>query len=589
MASNACQCVTTQDCAAHNPSDRCAGTLICDDSHQCEIDPGTVVKCGPATDECKVMACDPATGSCNPAPAADGTTCDDGDVCTSGDACLAGTCKAGKAAVCDSKNPCLQDACDPVKGRTTAPLTGPSCDDGDKCTTSDSCRNGACVGGATVECDSKNPCIKDSCAPGQGCVQDRLSGNDCQTDQCHLGEVCVDGDCKGGVTLTCAKKSDCTSTACDPATGCGYAPINEGLGCDDGNGCTVGETCDAQGRCTSTTTPCSPPACQVLAGCTVEGSPPAPNCKYKNADDNTACDDGMKCTVGDRCIQGACTPTGLRDCNDHDPCTSDAACSEAATTRDGCVHLPMQPGAACDTGDPCQPGVCIPDVFGGTMSCVPSAKDCDDHDPCSADTCDKATGNCVHTPGLDDGSACVKDPCIIGQSCLSGACQGGSARSCDDSNACTADTCDSSVTTGDPCVHANDDTASCSDGNSCTPNDRCSSGTCVADAAVSCQMPNPHCREAGGSVSCYCSTSMVFPISYFTCDRGLANTCGGLSGWLGDQCKCGSNAACTGDLACTTSYCKCTASPLPPYLLICKWVKGTVWACQDLANGCGIQ
>ena len=45
-----------------------------------------------------------------------------------------------------------------------------SCDDGDACTTADTCSAGACVGGSAPDCDDSNVCTDDSCNPASGCV-----------------------------------------------------------------------------------------------------------------------------------------------------------------------------------------------------------------------------------------------------------------------------------------------------------------------------------------------------------------------------------------------------------------------------------
>src|SRR5439155_462928 len=55
------------------------------------------------------------------------------------------------------------------------------------------------------------------------------------------------------------------------------------------------------------------------------------------------------------------------------------------------------------------------------------------------------------------------------------------ARSCDDGNVCTTDSCDPA--TG--CVHA-PNTVPCDDGSACTTNDTCSGGTCVGGPPLVC-------------------------------------------------------------------------------------------------------
>lgn len=67
-----------------------------------------------------------------------------------------------------------------------------------------------------------------------------------------------------------------------------------------------------------------------------------------------------------------------------------------------------------------------------------TALDCDDGDPCTADTC--LTGICEHTPDAldcDDGDPCTSDACATGVGCTHTP-----PLDCDDEDPCTADACD---------------------------------------------------------------------------------------------------------------------------------------------------
>ncbi len=99
----------------------------------------------------------------------DGTPCDDGNVCTTGETCLGGVCQGGSAAACDDGNGCTDDACDPVLGCVHAYNTAP-CEDGDLCTGPDICAFGVCVPGGAIDCNDHNGCTNDSCDPMVGCV-----------------------------------------------------------------------------------------------------------------------------------------------------------------------------------------------------------------------------------------------------------------------------------------------------------------------------------------------------------------------------------------------------------------------------------
>src|SRR5262249_61140473 len=83
--------------------------------------------------------------------------CDDGNACTTADTCSAGTCVGGPAPVCDDGNVCTDDACDPAIGCQHTDNTA-SCDDGDACTQADSCQSGTCVGANPAVCTAADQC-----------------------------------------------------------------------------------------------------------------------------------------------------------------------------------------------------------------------------------------------------------------------------------------------------------------------------------------------------------------------------------------------------------------------------------------------
>jgi len=94
--------------------------------------------------------------------------------------------------------------------------------------------------------------------------------------------------------------------------------------------------------------------------CTVDGCGRA-GCVHLPASDGTACDDGNLCTLNDACLMGVCEAPGIVDCNDADPCTTDA----------------------CDPAS----GICLN-----------PALDCDDGIDLTADTCEAMTGLCLNVP-----------------------------------------------------------------------------------------------------------------------------------------------------------------------------------------------
>jgi MYXO-CTERM domain-containing protein len=125
---------------------------------------------------------------------------------------------------------------------------------------------------------------------------------------------------------------------------------------------------------------------------------------YNNYPNSTPCDDGNVCTTGDNCVNGICTGSAV-NCDDHNPCTEDS-CDLVA----GCVHTQLADGTACG-GGMCGQAVCVQGL------CEPvSGSGCEDYDPCTKDWCDPQQG-CLHER-LPDGYECGKCYMCIGGQCM---------------------------------------------------------------------------------------------------------------------------------------------------------------------------
>jgi hypothetical protein len=200
--------------------------------------------------------------------------------------------------------------------------------------------------------------------------------------------------------VDCDDADACTTDSCDPNTGaCQNAPVN----CDDGDPCT-GDSCNpGTGLCMNVP---------------------------------LSCDDGDSCTEDDRCVQ---TPSGGTSCqgdpvtcDDGNPCTADFCDPETGQ----CRSAPM-PDAPCDDADACTlDDHCVLDAL-GDVACQGTPAICDDLNPCTVDSCDPGTGQCVAVPvDCDDADPCIDDAC----SPTTGQCVHDPA-DCDDGNACTLDSC----------------------------------------------------------------------------------------------------------------------------------------------------
>ncbi|TNF24284.1 MAG: hypothetical protein EP329_25160 [Deltaproteobacteria bacterium] len=492
---------------------------------------------------CTADSCDATTGACVHTSLPATVSCDDGNPCTTNDRCQAGTC-AGDGPSCDDGNPCTVDSCAAGGTCTHTVNPGAACDDGNLCTLNDVCRTDGTCKGAPRMCEElvADACHHVSCNGTLGCVLIvNPGGAPCNDgDACTSGDTCDDaGDCVGSA-VSCDDDDPCTADTCDPTGGCAHAPLGPDTACDDGDGCTRDDHCVA-GLCTGNTVPCddgdpcTDDACVTGVGCVSTPSP-----------DATPCDDGDACTMGDRCQAGACTGTAVT-CDDQNACTLDAC--EAGS---GCVFAPVADGAACDDGATCTTGdACVAGTCAGTP------RVCDDHNDCTADSCDEATG-CVYAPL--DGSACDDgDACTVGDTCAGTTC-GGAPRDCDDDDVCTDDGCD--VSTG--CFHGPAaGEVPCDDGDRCTADDRCVAGVCDGGTGVVCDDGNPCTEDACDPVDgCVASPA----IDGTACDDGSPCT-------SGDSCQGG---VCTGEGLqcddgdpCTVDTCSlaegCAYHPVAPH------------------------
>jgi hypothetical protein len=534
---------------------------------------------------CTDDGCDPASGCTH---IANNAPCDDGDACTTGDACAAKACVGGPPPNCNDQNVCTDDDCDPQTGCTHVANMAP-CNDGDACTTGDACAAKSCVSGPPTDCDDQNDCTTDSCDAVTGCAHEpvddccNLDSECADSDACTTNERCESHKCVSD-PVDCADTNDCTDDGCDPQTGCTH--LANAAPCDDGSKCTSGDTCAA--------TVCAgvPIDCNDSDVCTDDSCNPMTGCV--NTPNTAPCSDGNGCTVGDACAGGSCVPGAMADCGDMNGCTDDS-CNPMTGQ---CVHTPntapCDDGNACTSGDVCGGGscggapvdcddtnVCTDDSCDPATGCHHEANTapCSDGDPCTTgdtcaakacgagdpvlcndgnvctdDSCDPATGMCIHAP---NGAACSDDDaCTTGDVCSGGKCVGGPAPDCVDTNPCTDDSCDAVK----GCVHT-DNSAPCDDQNPCTENDACASGACAPGPTKSCDDNQP-CTDD----SCNPATGLCENVNNSApCDDGNVCTAGDIcfqgACQPGGPKDCGDGNVCTLDVCGPTTDCQHTAKP----------------------------
>jgi hypothetical protein len=250
----------------------------------CELDCSTI-----QTPQCQVAVCDAASKQCQVVPAPDGDGCDDGMYCTVNDSCQAGTCEGGGQNDCGMPAvECTVVTCDEATQTCSAMPADDdtACESDDLCVINSHCTNGLCVG-APKDCffAPGGECNTLACNPATGkcdpTPDPTKNGATCSSsgDLCMVSKICTDGDCIGGTPKDCsALTQGCHNGVCNQNNGqCFADPINEGEECLEAtDACNVG-ICDAMGLCVATPT-----------------------------NDGAGCEDGNSCTLGETCAAGAC-------------------------------------------------------------------------------------------------------------------------------------------------------------------------------------------------------------------------------------------------------------------------------------------
>jgi hypothetical protein len=331
------------------------------------------------------------------------------------------------------------------------------------------------------------------------------------TVNCH--NVCVDpatafqsdpANC-GGCDIVCPRTT-CQIGVCAQGS-CGLAPDPNALGasCNDGDGCTLNDVCQADGSCAG-----APVVCAAIDQCHDAGvcNPATGVCSNPAKANGAPCNDGNACTQSDSCQNGVCTSGAPMVCTASDQC-HDAGVCDAQTGQ--CTNPPKADGAACDDGDACtQTDICQGGVCIGTnpVGC-PALDQCHD-----VGTCDPTTGQCTNPPKAD-GAACGDgDPCTTNNTCQGGVCSGGEPVVCPAPDEChDAGTCDPSTGQCTPPEKANG--SACSGGTCCNGN-CCPSGSfCCGNGANGGCCAAPCC----GDVCCAFDNSVCCPDQ--TCRIGV--------------------------------------------------------------------
>ncbi len=290
-------------------------------------------------------------------------TCDDGDPCTSSDSCEGtGDC-SGTAYSCDDGLGCTVDSCtgdggcgnaveegwcvidgachsaealkpdDPCLACRPALSTaawssrsGEECDDGDPCTAGDLCRAAGCSGTPYV-CEDSLECTTGECTGDGGCDWKVAPG------KCVVGAQCIDAGTRHPID---------TCKACIPEVESTGWSLRAGEACDDGDLCTLGDACRAEG-CLGSSYSCDDGLDCTQDSCTGDGG-----CLF--ADASGACVYLGVCFYGESCDDddGDGTPNGV-DCAPDDPTVGHDA-YEVCNDRDDDCDGSVDEGLGCTEG-----------------------------------------------------------------------------------------------------------------------------------------------------------------------------------------------------------------------------------------------
>lgn len=399
--------------------------------------------------------------------------CDGNGACrlwASGTLCGSNVCAGNfsKLAVCNGLGTCGLDAigtdcgvngCDPVTGQCIT-----------ACSTNADCTADAFCDSTTSQCKALAPLGKACSAPAQ-CQSGHCVDNVCCNEACDgLCRACnADGICSAGAEdLACAADpmNPCGNTGqCTDVGTCAFATngtVCATPSCSDGIAQT--SSCDGNGTCVATTTPCGNYACDAAA------------CK-------TSCSSNQDCNKDAYCDQAQCKSRAIiaSVCSVDQECKSEH-CVEAADVDPDAGPLKICCEAPCkdDPDNECgQTGRC---TVTGECEVEPLGKKCGSAG-CSNDghrygrqIC--ASGKCIPDPSVD--VDCSPYPCESALSCKS-SCN--SDAECLSEYECRKGRCGTKTC---------DENRKCLDRETCDPNTKmCISASADSDGCT-CQTPGSH-------------------------------------------------------------------------------------------------
>ena len=244
-----------------------------------------------------------------------------------------------------------------------------------------------------IDCDGHGTCRVDQTEDGVdypicdcengyvnvGLLHCQEAENPCEGVDCSGHGTCVNGN--EGPFCECDEGYVPDGITCVLAPFCGDGVVQEEEECDDANsddsdGCTMScrFSCHINEDCPTLNPPCSEATCDMIGN--------GKMC-VTHFNNGVACNDESACTENDVCSNGVCEGTAIT-CDDENECTMNT-CDAAM----GCIFTPKN-GEFCDDNNLCTQN----DTCNSSGQCRGQPITCDDHDSCTVDTCEPATG-CV--------------------------------------------------------------------------------------------------------------------------------------------------------------------------------------------------
>ncbi|MBI5499294.1 MAG: hypothetical protein HY907_03560 [Deltaproteobacteria bacterium] len=271
----------------------------------------------------------------------------------------------------------------------------------------------------------------------------------------------------------------------------------------------------------------------------------AAGCEDEKCQHSSDCPPGTYCGPSGSCIAVPPVPDGGDEgsAEDGGPETEAITCATPAE---------------CDDADPCTADTCSPDhfcVFTPVVDGTPCADEeiCNGEETCQEGTCTPGTP-LADDADCDDGLVC--NGTELG--CAAGVCRPGTppanGTSCDDGNPCngTERDCDSGTCLeGEPPA----DGEACDDGLYCNGAEHCRAGACVPDAPPCEPRVDSGCRWTGCNEDAgLCGTFDVDDLTPCSVASAVCGPTGGVC--LSGVCQIGPSLLCHDDeTPCTTEYC----------------------------------